>query len=192
MATQVQDKAYEFVAQEELPNLVAPNLSAEESAALLTCINDVRAGRKVFLVRATNRKVSNGKPRVAGRDYVADPALVPNAHEGMMTRAEVNKRGIPYFYLKDGARAPEDEPHGHTNISVAGILSFRVLREFPGPLAEPEPQPARPEPQAAPVVNPQAVMAQILMAQAQALMAQAVVMQTQAMQLWQATQNNNP
>lgn len=177
----------EFEPQPPLESLEAEHLTDNERAELLKCINEVRSGRKVYLVRVTNQKVSQGRPRVPHVDFVPDPALAVNAHEGMMTRALVNQKGVPYFYLKDGARAPEDEPYGHTNISAAGILSFRVLREFPGPLAKPEPSPAQ-APQATPP-NPQAVMAQILAAQAQAMMSMAVAMQAQAMQMWQAAQN---
>ena len=160
----------EFEPQPELEGpLDAPNLRPEQAQRLLECINDVRQGRKVFLVRATNNKVSNGPARLPDQDYVPDPGLAVNAHEGIMTRAALNKKtGIPYFYMKDGARAPESEEHGHTNISLAGITSFKVLGEFPGPLAPADPQRVTPQ---------QAQMAQAVALQASAVQVQASILQ---------------
>ena len=72
-----------------------------------------------------------------GQDYRPDPSLAPHAHEGMLVAAPLNKQEQVYLHLLDEARAPGDEPTGHTRVTMRGILSFKVLGEHPGPLAKP-------------------------------------------------------
>lgn len=190
----------EFVALPPVVDISAPHLTASESAALLECINQVRTGQRVYLVRLVNRKLrkpdgsyKHGRKRVAGEDYVADPALAPDAHEGILYAAPTNKRGEVYIRVLDGARRPpapddEDAPeYGFTCASMEGLRSFRVLAEFPGPLAQPEPVAAGlnvgPQPQPSfDGFNPQALMALAMSLQATAagLQAQAVALQAQA------------
>jgi len=60
--------------------------------------------------------------------------------------------------------------NGHTNVTMAGITSFKVLSEHPGPLAQlhhgtgrdSEPQP----------FDPRALMAQLMIAQGQGMVTQ--------------------
>jgi hypothetical protein len=149
---QGQTAAASFTAEPELTALVAPNLTAEESSELLRCINDVRQGRKVFYVRLTNRKVTNTPKRMPETDYRPDPGLAPHAHEGMLVRAPTNKKGHVYLHVLDEARIPThckrcgeelvsrrcagcNHEHGHTRVTMEGILSFKVLGDKPGPLA---------------------------------------------------------
>jgi len=183
----------EFTALPEVGDIVTPHLTSKESSALLDCINGLRSGAHVYLVRLTNRKVqkpdgtyAHGRKREAGQDYVADPALAQDAHEGIMYAAPTNKRGEVYLRLKDGARAPEDEEHGWTCVSLQGIRSFRVLSEFPGPLApEPTPEPARlhgEAPTPFPAFDPRVLMAQAMFAQAQALILMGQALMAQAAQ----------
>lgn len=181
--------ATEFAVLPEVGDIVTPHLTSRESSALLDCINKLRSGERVYLVRLTNRKIQKpdgtyayGRKREAGTDYVADPALAQDAHEGIMYAAPTNKRGEVYLRLKDGARAPEDEAHGWTCVSLQGIRSFRVLGEFPGPLA---PEPARlhgEAPTPSPAFDPRVLMAQAMFAQAQALILMGQALMAQAAQ----------
>jgi len=191
--------APEFTAQSPVPDISTPHLTTRESSKLLECINGIRSGEKEYLVRLTNRKLQNsdgsykhGKRRESPGDFEADPALAPDAHEGIMYAAPINKRGEVYLRLKDGARAPQDEEFGFTCVTLEGIRSFRVLGEFPGPLApEPVSEPEAPrleQPQGFPGfqgfpgVDPRILMAQAMFTQAQAmiLMGQALMAQAQA------------
>jgi hypothetical protein len=123
-----------------------PNLTDAEASALLKCINEVRAGRKMFYVRLANRRTTNGRRRMPGVDYQADPGLTPNAHEGWMYAAPTNKKKKVYLRLKDEARAkPDQEPEldpetgeplvrwNYTSITMEGILAFKVIGNTPGP-----------------------------------------------------------
>jgi hypothetical protein len=136
---QQQQPIVEFEPSEPLSAISTPNLTDSESAALLRCINDVRQGEKVFFVRLTNRKQTKSRKRMPGEDYRPDPSLAPHAHEGMLVAAPLNRQKQVYLHLLDEARAPGDEPTGHTRITMRGILSFKVLAEHPGPLAPPPP-----------------------------------------------------
>lgn len=164
-------------------DISTPSLSDDESAKLLDCINGLRTGETIYLVRVTYRKQTRAKPRIAGQDYVADPALRSDAHEGIMYAAPSNKRREVYLRLADGARRPDETAeHGYTCLKPEGLTSFKVLGEFPGYAAQ-ERQAAQEAAQAAqPQSNPMALMlmaqamfatAQGLMLTAQALMAQA-------------------
>jgi hypothetical protein len=154
-----------------------PNLSNEESAALLDCINAVRSGEKVFLVRLTNQKVTKSRKRQPGVDYRPDPALRPHAHEGLLVKAPTNGQGEVYLHILDQARRPGDEEHGHTRITMRGILSFRVLAEYTGPNGRAAPEPV--------AVAPQDMLAQSLLMQAQAMMSMAMALQQQAVNMQQ-------
>lgn len=190
----------EFVALPPVGDISAPHLTATESAALLECVNQIRTGQRVYLVRFTHRKAkkpdgsyAHGPKREAGKDYQADPALAPDAHEGILYSAPTNKRGEVYLRLLDGARRPveadDDQEYGFTCASLGRLRSFRVLGEFPGPVAKPEPQPVAaglnvgPQPQPSfGGFDPQALMALAMSLQATAagLNAQAVALQAQA------------
>ena len=166
-------------------DISTPHLTDEESASLLDCINDVRAGEAQYMVLLTNRKVTNTPKRLPGRDYVEHPALRGDAHLGWLMQAPNNKKtGLVYLHVAgDESRRSEKNPDGHTRITLEGIRSFAVLGEQAGPLAvEPqaEPQLQQEAPQPAPQpVDPRLVMAQALFLQGQALiqMAQALTMQ---------------
>ena len=82
----------EFEARSVVTDIVTPHLTAVESSTLLDCVNRIRSGEKVYLVRLTNRKVTRSRKRMPGDDYVADPALAPDAHEGIMFDAEFLNR----------------------------------------------------------------------------------------------------
>jgi hypothetical protein len=197
MQTQTQTPV-DFTPLPSVADISTPHLTSKESSKLLECINGLRSGEKQYLVRLTNRKArkpdgsyKHGKKREAGVDFKADPALAPDAHEGIFYAAPTNKQGEVYLRLKDGARAPEDEDHGWTCVSLSQIRSFRVLGEFDGPLANPaqatEPEAPRLEqPQGFPGgfqgFDPRILMAQAMFAQAQAmiLMGQALMAQTQS------------
>lgn len=140
----------EFVADEPVSAISTPNLTSTESSELLACINEVRAGGKRFYVRLTNRKQTKGHKRMPGVDYRADPALAPHAHEGWLYAAPTNKKRMVYLRLMDEARAPlgeDGEPEldpetgepirkwNYTSVTMAGILSFKVIGDAPGPLA---------------------------------------------------------
>ena len=199
MQTQTQTPV-EFKPLSTVADISTPQITLKESAALLECINAVRTGEKVFFVRLTNRKARNedgsykhGRKREPGVDFKADPALAPDAHEGILYAAPTNKQGEVYLRLKDGARAPEDEDFGFTCVTLAQIRSFRVLAEFDGPAAKPAPQ-AAPQPEAPNLnqaqgqgfqpfpMDPRILMAQAMFAQAQAmiLMGQALMAQAQS------------
>lgn len=171
----VQQAPREFVAEPPISVIVTPRLGADEAGRLLTCMNKVRSGEVVYLVRLTNRRVSKGPPRLPDQDYQADPALQPHAHEGWLVEARINKKGVPYIRLHDEARKPvgAEREFGFTCISMEGIESFKVLAERPGPLAVPAPQPAVAQPLAA-----QTALA--LQAQGLALMGQAMIQMAQA------------
>jgi len=149
----------------------AHQLTDAERIALLRCINGVRSGRFTYEVLLSNRKTTDAAPRVAGEDYNPHNALAPGGHLGRMLRAPTNKRGLVYVYVYDEGRALNGE-NGHTNVTMAGITSFKVLSEHPGPLAqlhhgtgrdsEPEPQP----------FDPRALMAQLMIAQGQGMVTQ--------------------
>lgn len=167
--------AHGFVAEPPITVIVTPNLKAEESARLLECINKVRSGEKVYFVRLTNHKVTEGHKRLPPQDYVADPALRPHAHEGLLVDCKINRKGKPYLRLHDEARRPaEGRDFGFTNISMDGIESFKVLGERPGPLAHRRPEPAAQAP------NLQAT-ALAMQAQGLFMMGQAMVQMGQAM-----------
>lgn len=146
-----------FVALPPVGDISTPHLTATESSKLLDAINAVRAGEKVYTVRLTQRKLrkpdgsyKHGRKRVPGVDYVPDPALAPDAHEGLLYAAPTNKRGEVYLRLRDGARRPVDlaegaDEFGFTCATMEGLRSFRILAEFDGPLAAPKPEP-QPEP----------------------------------------------
>lgn len=183
----VQDRIFQPV--EEVQAISVPNLTDEEASELLRCINDVRQGRKVFYVRVTNHKVTNGRKRMPGQDYRPDPGLRPNAHEGLFTAAPTNRKSKVYLHILDEARAPlapGEKAHGYTNISLEGIESFKVLGEFPGPLAAHEAPRLEQQPQARDgQPDPAFLLAQSLMLQAQAMFSMAMALQQQAMALQQ-------
>lgn len=178
----------EFVVEPSVLDIQTPNLSDDESASLLEAINEIRAGRKQYLVLLTNRKVRKangdyayGPKRVAGEDYDALPGVSPNTHIGWMSKAPTNKRGEVYVYVYDEARAQAGE-NGHTNVTMTGIQSFKILAERPGPLAyqaEPE-SPRLEQSQASQGFAPQPFDPRTLMAQAMFLQAQAASLQAQA------------
>jgi len=139
----------EFVADSHVSAISTPNLTDSEASELLRCINEVRAGNKRFYVRLTNRKQSKAKARVPGVDYKADPGLAPHAHEGWLYAAPTNKKLKVYLRIMDEARAPlgedgevELDPEtgepirkwNYTCVTMAGILSFKVMGDAPGPL----------------------------------------------------------
>lgn len=172
-----------FVAEEPLSVIVTPHLKAEESAKLLACINAVRTGEKVFYVRLTNHKVTNGPKRIPPADYVADPALAPHAHEGLLVAAPINRKHKVYLRIHDEARKPDEgRDFGFTNISMDGIESFKVLGERPGPLAKPEPVAPAPQPHAFQQVDPAAMMAQSMFMMAQSMSQMAMALMAQAQQ----------
>jgi len=181
MTAQQQQQQVERVERDILPpvtDIVTPNLSDAESVALLDAINAVRSGEKDFQVLLTNSKVTGGRKRLGGVDYDPVAGLAPHAHLGWLTKAPTNKKGEVYVYVYDEARAQAGE-NGHTNVTMRGIQSFRVLGERPGPHAR---KPAQ--------SNAQALFAQALFAQgqAQALFAQALFAQGQAQALFAQAQ----
>ena len=89
-------------------DISTPGLTDEESASVLDCINGLRTGENTYLVRLVYDKQTNAKPRIGGEDYVADPALRPNAHEGVLVAAPTNKRREVYLRMADGARRPDE------------------------------------------------------------------------------------
>lgn len=163
--------------------IVAPHLKAEESARLLDCMNKVRSGEKVYLVRLTNHKVTSAPKRVPPKDYVEDPALRPHAHEGLLVEARINRKGRPFIRIHDEARRPpvEGREFGYTCISLDGIESFKVLGERPGPvtLRRQQEEARRVEQQAPQAVNLQAILA--MQAHGMFMMGQAMVQMSQAM-----------
>lgn len=168
--TEQNDVVETFVPSPPVGDIVTNNLTSEESALLLDCINKVRAGETEFYVLLTNEKVTPTKRRMPGNDYVAHPALAPHAHKGWLVAAPLNKKGDVYLHILDDARMIVDETGehpGHTRITMQGILSFEVLKSRPGratkPAATSVPAPA----------NPQLVLAQAMSAQAQAMMSMA-------------------
>ena len=168
--------AVEFEALPGVENISTPNLSDEESVALLDCINNIRSGRKQYLVLVRHRKArkpngnyAHGRARVPGQDYDALPGVSPETHIGWMTKAPTNQQGNTYVYVYDEARALDGE-RGHTNMGLDDIYGFRVLAERPGPLARLEQQPQGFQPQG---FDPRWLMAQACFAQAQACFAQA-------------------
>lgn len=166
-------------------DISSPKLSDAESAKLLDCINGLRSGETTYLVRVTYEKQTKAKPRIEGQDYVGDPALRRDAHEGIIYAAPDNKRREVYIRMADGARRPDESAeHGYTCLKPQGLTSFKVLAEFPGPVAEAR-QEAQAQAQAqaqAPQADPAILMAQAMFAQAQALMfaGQAMLAQAQA------------
>lgn len=170
-------------------DISTPSLTDAESAKLLDCINGMRTGEHVYLVRVTYRKQTRAKPRIAGEDYVADPALRSDAHEGIMYAAPTNKRREVYLRLADGARRPDETAeHGYTCLKPEGLTSFKVLGEFPGPVAQERQQAAQGFAQGqgfAPQGNPMALM---LMAQAMFATAQGLMLTAQALMAQQAQQ----
>jgi len=181
----------EFKALPAVAELHTPNLTEAERDALLDCINGVRSGEKQYLVLLTNRKVRNsageylhGQKRVPGEDYDPCAALTPDAHLGWMSKAPTNKANEVYIYVYDEARALAGE-NGHTNVTMVGIRSFRVLAERPGPLAESAPQLQQEQPapqQFGPQFDPRLLMAQSMFLMAQALTVQAAALTAQAAQ----------
>ncbi|MGE3483478.1 MAG: hypothetical protein AB7L09_01980 [Nitrospira sp.] len=157
-------------------DISTPFLSDAESAKLLDCINGLRSGERVYLVRVVYHKQTNARPRVAGQDYVADPALRRDAHEGILYAAPSNKRREVYLRMADGARRPDEmSEHGYTCFKPSGLASFRVLAEFPGYAAQERQAAAQAEAQAAAQAftfnaDPNVLMAQAMFAQAQALL----------------------
>ena len=88
--------------------------------------------------------------------------------------------------MADGARRPnESAEHGYTCLKPAGLTSFKVLAEFPGPVAEAR-QEAQETAQAAQGFafqgDPMIFAAQAMFAQAQALMLMGQAMLAQAQQ----------
>lgn len=177
--------------------IATPNLTDSESVEFLDSINAVRSGEKQFFVLLTNHKVlkadggyAHGPKRVPERDYDPHPALKPHAHMGWMSKAPTNDRGEVYVYVFDAARAQAGEK-GHTNVTMEGIHSFKVLNERPGPLAKPEPvrlerkpEPVAPQPE--PVdYKPLMVQAMALYAQSASLQAQATALMAQALMAYQ-------
>lgn len=164
-------------------DISTPKLSDAESAKLLDCINGLRSGETSYLVRVTYEKQTKAKPRIEGEDYVRDPALRRDAHEGIIYAAPDNKRREVYIRMADGARRPdEDAEHGYTCLKPAGLTSFKVLAEFPGPVAQ-ERQEREAQPQGFPQgfqPDPAILMAQAMFAQAQALMLAGQAMLAQA------------
>ena len=61
------------------------------------------------------------KARLEGVDYIPLNGLKYNTHRGVLVFVGRNKKGIPYFKLKDAAR------DGWTNMRLEGVLSFRPL-----------------------------------------------------------------
>jgi len=176
--------ATEFEVMPPVTDIGTPNLTAEESAELLDCINAVRAGEEHYLVLLTNHKVTETPKRLPDRDYDPVKALAPHAHLGWMSRAPTNKRGEVYIYVFDEARALAGE-NGHTCITMQGIHSFKVLNSRPGPEATARIEAARLERRTQPEPEPLApseLIAQAMYhsAQAQALMAQALLAQAPA------------
>ena len=183
-----------------------PGLSDKESASVLVCINALRARERVYLVRVLYDKQGESSPRIAGEDYVPDPTLVRNAHEGIIYAAPTNRDQQVYLRLLDGARRPDQEDNfGHTCLSLAGLRSFRVLGEFAGPAeqerqrrrehaaalaaaqerAQLEAQKAAQQPQGFPNfpnfnLDPRLLMAQTMFAQAQTLILMAQTLTAQA------------
>ena len=187
----------------EVGDISTPALTDRESAKLLDCINSLRTGERVYLARVVYNKQTKAKPRIAGEDYVSDPALAINAHEGLLYAAPSNKKGEVYLRMADGARRPgEDAEHGYTCMKLAGVRSFKVLAEFPGHVAqereaqaetareerEAQAETAREEREAkaetalAKANDARALMAQAMVAQAQAtvLMGQSLLTQTES------------
>ena len=121
-----------------------PLLSAEESAKLLAAINGVRLGLFQYTVAITYKKIGKGKPRIAGKTYKPLPGVTPNFHEGVLFAAPTNKKGAVYLSILDAARAKVEPEEGETteawftNVSLAGITSFRLLPNgvAPGPVAK--------------------------------------------------------
>ena len=188
-----------YTTHPEVGDIFAPALSDRESAKLLDCINLMRSGERVYLARVVYNKQTKAKPRIAGEDYVSDPALAINAHEGLLYAAPSNKKGEVYLRMADGARRPgEDAEHGYTCMKLAGVRSFKVLAEFPGHVAqerEAQAETAREEREAkaetalakaetalAKANDARALMAQAMVAQAQAtvLMGQSLLTQTES------------
>lgn len=172
-------------------DISTPGLSDSESAKLLDVINGLRSGEHVYLVRVTYEKQTKAKPRIEGEDYVGDPALRRDAHEGILYAAPDNKRREVYLRMADGARRPNEKAeHGYTCLKPAGIKSFKVLAEFPGPVARERQErreaaqaaQAQAQAQAAPAFDPTVLMAQAMFAQATALTlaGQAMLAQAQA------------
>ena len=121
-------------------DIVTPNLTGEESALLLDCINKVRAGETEFYVLLTNEKVTPTRRRMPGDDFVAHPALAPHAHKGWLVAAPLNKKGDVYLHILDDARKIVDETGehpGHTRITMQGVLSFEVIKTRPGQAIKP-------------------------------------------------------
>jgi hypothetical protein len=175
-----------FTAEPPISCIVTPGLKPEESARLLACINDVRAGRKVYFVRMTYHKVTDAPPRIPPQDYVPDPALRPCAHEGMLVQASINRKGALYLRLHDEARRPPEASRdfGYTCVSLDGIESFKVLGERPGPVAQREQaqrEAAAPAPTAPTMQQILAMQAQgmFMMGQAMFQMAQTMLAQIQ-------------
>lgn len=171
--------------QDEAPIsvIVTPNLSAPESARLLECMNKVRSGERVYYVRITYHKVTKAPARVPGTDYVADPGLRPNAHEGWLVEARINRKGAPYIRLHDEARRPDNNgrDYGFTCNSMEGIESFKVLGERPGPKARSYEAPRQEQPQAVQAQASIVQMAVTMQAQGMFMMGQAMVLMAQAM-----------
>jgi len=148
----------------------ADALRAGELEELRECIYQVQTGKLEYYVLLTNRKQTRSKKRMPGQDYDPNPALAPHAHKGWLVAAPVNKKGFVYLHIYDEARAQErGEGFGHTRITLQGLRSFEVLRDRPGPLAEPEPE--TPKPVQGP--DPQALMGQAMVFMGQAMIAQA-------------------
>lgn len=190
-----------FVPQEPITCIVTPNLPADQAATLLSCINKVRAGERVYYVRLTYHKVTNAPKRLPPQDYVEDPALRPHAHEGFLVEARVNKKGRLFMRLHDEARRPPevtDRDYGYTCFLLDGIESFKVLGERAGPAEvkrqQAEPQPTISQQQAVPPFQPNVQAALAMQAQGMFMMGQAMVQMAQAMmgQVQPPQQAHNP
>lgn len=171
-----------YDSQPAISSVQADSLRPDEVDELRRAINGVRSGETEYLVLLTNRKQTNSKKRLPGTHYDAHPALAAHAHKGWLVAAPLNARGEIYLHIYDEARAQErGKNFGHTRVTLKGLRSFEILRERPGPLADPDETVAAGSAQTFVGFDPQAAMANALFLQAQAL-----TLMGQAMIAWSA------
>lgn len=152
-------------------HIQAAGLNTGELEELRECIFNLQNGRKEYYVLLTNRKQTKSKKRKPGEHFEAHPALAPHAHKGWLVAAAINQQGGIYLHMYDEARAKiRGDGFGHTRVTLQGLRSFEVLRDRPGPLGEPTPQP---QPVQAQMPDPQALMGQAMILMGQAMVAQA-------------------
>lgn len=122
------------------PPVVFPNgnpatkLKPRERAVLMKVINRTRSGEKTYQVELSYVRQTDAEPRIEPEDFQIPSGVSYNVHMGTVIKAQLSQRGDFFLTLADALRQNRGET-GFTSLRLAGLRSFRIVTEDPGPLS---------------------------------------------------------